>query len=94
MKGPAGSDNGQYVAHGLARRNAVRTWCERRALSHITETQSTQCPDRTNRAMALLTSLGPSADCMGLAQVVKYQGQTHNTRAAIFLVSPRSFSLG
>jgi hypothetical protein len=28
------SDNAYYVAHGLARRNAVRTWCESRALAH------------------------------------------------------------
>jgi hypothetical protein len=28
----------------------------------------------SNRAMTLLTSLGPSADCRGLTQVTKYQG--------------------
>ena len=37
--------------------------------------------------MTSFTSLGPSADCMGLGQVAKYQGQTGNARAAIFPVS-------
>jgi hypothetical protein len=27
---------------------------------------------KANRAMTLFTSLGPSADCMGLTQVTKY----------------------
>ena len=48
----------------------------------------------SNCAMTLFTSLGPSADCMGLTQVVKYQGRTNNARAAAFSVSQRGFSLG
>jgi len=51
-------------------------------------------PYVANRAMTSFTSLGPSADCMGLAQVAKYQGQTSNARAAIFPVSQRGFSSG
>jgi hypothetical protein len=44
--------------------------------------------------MISFTSLGPSADCMGLAQVAKYQWQTSSARAAIFPVSRCGFSLG
>ena len=51
-------------------------------------------PSWPNRAMTLFTSLGPSADCIGLTQVAKYQGRTNNARTAAFSVSQRGFSLG
>src|SRR5262245_61334723 len=47
---------------------------------------------RTNRAMTLFTSLGPSADCRGLTQVPTYQVRISHVRGAAFAVSPRGFS--
>jgi hypothetical protein len=47
-----------------------------------------------NRAMTSFTSLGSSADCRGLIQVIRYQGQTNNARTVAFLVSQRGLSLG